>query len=566
MWLAVAAAWAAPVEVSADRWEGAGDRLHATGGVEVAFGADRLTAATAEVDAAARTITLTDGVWTRPGLGVVWFTRVELDWDGAGSAFDARYVGELGGRALTVQGDRLAWAADGTLVGEGVVLAPCDCARPPYAVEARSVTVAEGIAAYEGAKIRVFSVPVLPVPDGRLPLERASGVLPPTVGWGDDGFQAAIPLYVTLGRSADATLTPEVREDRGARGLLEGRYALAGGMGQADGAIGWDDGLRGAAAWRHTAWRGDRALAVDARYLGDAAYLQDYADGFLDRRAAWVESRALAAAGPLEAWGDAFQLDPTALAGAALRLPAADLHGAVVSLASEVAGTAEGATGVGTAAISRVAWLGPVRVTPAVVGAVSTDPWAQARFELAVPAWRPGETLEPSVRAAVGAGDSPLWEIRPALDWRRRGLDLRAEAPISPDGVRVATRGSVALASVTAWYQADLAPAPELLAGGLAWSRGRLDLSATGILADAMRYRLPEDLRSVGGAVGVTLPAALRWTAGITADPLRTWQSATAGLRWTHPARCLAVEAAGRWDADEDTPVASVRVDWLPAR
>jgi LPS-assembly protein len=133
-------------------------------------------------------------------------------------------VEEAGGAAagrtrLRLSGGALRGEEDGPYVLEGARVTICDCpggAAPTWELRSRRVEIVPGRHAdLEWPVLHVRPpfvdrlVPVLPIPWIRLPVtDRQSGLLLPTfVSAGASGTTLAQPLFLTLGRSADATLT-----------------------------------------------------------------------------------------------------------------------------------------------------------------------------------------------------------------------------------------------------------------------------------------------------------------------------------------------------------------------
>ncbi len=123
---------------------------------------------------------------------------------------DPKAARGLGHNAATLHAARAIKLDDGrTLLGDTTVT-PCDCVgRPDYEIDSPEVLV-EGDRAYlSRPHIRFLglTLPFLPL---ALPLEtRQSGLLAPQLGYSSStGFRIAQPIYLTLGRSWDATITP----------------------------------------------------------------------------------------------------------------------------------------------------------------------------------------------------------------------------------------------------------------------------------------------------------------------------------------------------------------------
>jgi LPS-assembly protein len=96
----------------------------------------------------------------------------------------------------------------------------CDEARPDWsftADEARITT--NDRVRLKGAKFRLKDVPVLTVPFASIPIkqrDRASGFLTPTIAYSrNKGLRLSGAYYLTLGRSADATLRTDIYTSRG---------------------------------------------------------------------------------------------------------------------------------------------------------------------------------------------------------------------------------------------------------------------------------------------------------------------------------------------------------------
>ncbi|GAC1342940.1 MAG: hypothetical protein NVSMB23_16170 [Myxococcales bacterium] len=156
---------------------------------------------------------------------------------------DPRAARGLGKNALTLTVGHLQQLPGGQLVARDVTLTPCDCqGSPDYEIESREARVGEDRVALSAPWLRIgrLSIPLFPL---SLPLgDRQSGMLFPSFGFtAATGFAFALPVFFTLGRSYDATITPgfftgnagtgstalNERSVKGPRLGLELRYAPA---------------------------------------------------------------------------------------------------------------------------------------------------------------------------------------------------------------------------------------------------------------------------------------------------------------------------------------------------
>ncbi len=116
----------------------------------------------------------------------------------------------LGKNALILRGAKVRQAANGAYVAEDVTITPCDCAgEPDYELLADRATIEGDRARLSGTWLRLFRLP-LPMFPLSLPLtQRQSGLLAPIFAYGGSpGFAYSQPVFLTLGRSYDVTLTP----------------------------------------------------------------------------------------------------------------------------------------------------------------------------------------------------------------------------------------------------------------------------------------------------------------------------------------------------------------------
>ena len=340
---------AGDVQLSADRltYEGATGRVLLEGNAVIRRGAVVLRARTASWDPttgevrASGNVLLTDPtrVVSADAVRAVLGESVEAegvlalvkgepaDLSGLRSAAEARRAGR---NRVTLSGDRLRGTADGRMRLTHARLTLCDCpggAAPSWEVSAREADVIPGKRAIlHWPIVRITPrflfvdrpVPVLVVPWLYLPLgERQSGILIPVVGsTGATGFSIAEPLYLTLGRSADATLTPEYAFGRGRSDVEEGKRAVRGPgarlelrwapaeaaegrvelawLGDRDAEPGGDSGDR----WAATALHGQRLgeatrLEVAVRLAGDAVWVRDMTADVLARSVPYRRSDVL---------------------------------------------------------------------------------------------------------------------------------------------------------------------------------------------------------------------------------------------------------------------------------
>ena len=147
-----------------------------------------------------------------------------------------------GANAMTLHGARVRELSRGRYLAEKVTLTPCDCAgEPDYELIADTAELEGDRAHLRGVHLHLLgaTLPLFPL---SLPLtSRQSGLLAPQIGFGAPiGFTYAQPIFLTLGRSNDLTVTPGwytgghahqqtpgLRSIRGPRLGLEWRYAPA---------------------------------------------------------------------------------------------------------------------------------------------------------------------------------------------------------------------------------------------------------------------------------------------------------------------------------------------------
>ncbi len=131
---------------------------------------------------------------------------------------------------IVISGRTIVRYGEDVYEGEGITYTPCLGKPPDWSIAAGSLNAPlEGYGSVYNARFRVRSIPILYVPYLLFPLklERQSGLLFPGFGHSTDtGYRTEIPLYIVLGRSMDATVTPTHLSDRGLLWAGEFRYRL----------------------------------------------------------------------------------------------------------------------------------------------------------------------------------------------------------------------------------------------------------------------------------------------------------------------------------------------------
>ncbi len=238
------------------------------------------------------------------------------------AASDADLLG-LGKNSLALSANHLARrGADWTV--EGLKLTPCDCDvdKPSWSIDSSraSIDLQGQRASLLGPTIRIKGIPILWLPWLSIPLSpRQTGLLFPKIGaTALNGFSYEQPIFLTLGRSADLTVTPGYVVGgngpfgvRGPRLGLEFRYAPSETTsGQATLGLLYDlrdqrspvdptqttaasRGLRGDASWTHQqslsdAWK----VLVDVRAHSDGYWQRDVVPDVLSRQNGYLKSTA----------------------------------------------------------------------------------------------------------------------------------------------------------------------------------------------------------------------------------------------------------------------------------
>lgn len=288
----------------ADHVELSGDRiLTASGGVVVWFEGARLVAERVIYDGRAGTMTIEGPIHlTEPGNAgtpdeaVLVADSAQLD--------EGLRDGLLRGARLVLARELQLAAAEVQRTGNGrmttlthVVASSCQvCASDPtplWEIRARRIThdAETRMLHFERPQFRAFGLPVGTLPAMSAPdptVERMTGFLQPrfrtTSGL---GFGVMLPYFITLGDSADLTVTPYVSASRTTTLGLRYRQAFTNGATEWTGAISRDDiedGTRGYlfGAARFALPRGYR-LGVQVQTASDRGYLLDYGVSDADR-------------------------------------------------------------------------------------------------------------------------------------------------------------------------------------------------------------------------------------------------------------------------------------------
>lgn len=219
-------------------WHGETGTYDLSGGVVVRRGTVALRARTATVDPATGTVDAAGDVLLVDATRVIRAEAVHAVLDGPFEAtgvlafykerplepsrVESLAEARRGRNRLTFSAERVEGEDQSHLVLERARFTLCDCGEgraPTWEIGTRRATVVGDRATLSWPVLRVTPrflfierpVPVLVLPWLSLPLsERQSGLLFPTVEFRSvTGWAVALPVYLTLGRSADLTVTPE---------------------------------------------------------------------------------------------------------------------------------------------------------------------------------------------------------------------------------------------------------------------------------------------------------------------------------------------------------------------
>ncbi|MDP7113439.1 MAG: hypothetical protein QGH45_15835 [Myxococcota bacterium] len=210
--------------------------IEAEGDVKLSFGAWTLRCQHVSLDLEAQTAEASGDAELVQGETRIRFASAVVELDTLeGMIVDA----EVQGAADRYQfhAGALRRMRDGQVFVRETWFTPCGCGdrKPAWSVESRFVRITpEGIVQHRRSWFRLGNKRVLPIPAGRFDAVtgRASGLMLPEIRLGGtQPFSVGLPLYLTLGRNMDLTLTPAYYDTRGFMGSGELRYAMAPGQG-----------------------------------------------------------------------------------------------------------------------------------------------------------------------------------------------------------------------------------------------------------------------------------------------------------------------------------------------
>jgi LPS-assembly protein len=578
-----------PVSVQAERVTREADgRIRLEGGAVVRRGVVTLRARSARVDPesgevdAVGDVLLTDATRAVAADGlhailggpfeaehVIAFVKdrpVEL-----GQAATAEAARRTGANRLTLTGARLAGDESRRLTLSEARLTLCDCggAAPSWEIHTRKADVIPGVRAilswpvlYVTPRFLLVNrpVPVLIVPWLYLPLgDRQSGLLIPEIGsTSGTGLVISQPVFVTLGRSADATVTPEylfghktkaptAASVRGFGTRLELRWAPAV---DAAGTLelawvhdlarepGGGSGDRLGISGVHQQGLGpDTRLRLDLGLTSDPVWSRDFTPAVLLRDAFYRRSDLLVShrSDALVLEGGAAYYQPLA--------PTAWNHAIPSAVPGALAPSGYGAFGSdvpvfhrwpGLAGSLLPSTLGPVEVSGRV-GVQRFAPASGDATSIALGPGDPGGRLDAHQRPVVYALPR---EAATRLDTR---LELRAPFRVGPLALEPYLRGAAL------GYQFDTARDPAAEAWGVGGALVETELSRRyGDLVHRITPRL--EFRAGTGAAGpdgraLALPAYDEWDRVLDRGPIPD----LAGTGLLRPARSLTAASESRF-------------------
>jgi LPS-assembly protein len=433
--------------------------------------------------------------------------------------------------SLTLRGARVRKLANGDTEAQNITLTPCDCGpnEPDYLIAASSAVIHGDRARLSGAELHLGGLPI-PLFPLSMPLTgRQSGVLAPVFNQTPvTGFGFALPVFFTLGRSFDLTLTPGIfiaptqsassavgsRSVWGPRLGLELRYAPAEGT---RGSISFDTvydldrgtppirrgfgGLRGIAHLAHRTDGSGGTFAVQGAVASDVMIFQDTEPYALDRPQDFVRTDAgyWKALGPLTLGADALYMQDVRIPLSSYPQPDRRLFG------DQPAGVADRVQRTTFQRVPGVfAQLAPVAVGPfslrAEAGAVEFTPFVARGAEERITGFGPTDQQ-----------NAPPPVLPPGPDYGRAPA-LRFDASprlvaVAPNNVPIDLRLELG-ARADAWVVQGVPGRSRQRVYGLADARASLDLdrrfgSVLHVVTPAVRVRaISRELAAGGPPIG----------------------------------------------------------------
>ena len=219
-----------PMHWSADKtlWDRKVNRVELTGHATVRQTGEVLTADRVTLD-------LNNRILDAQGNCVYIASEAVIHGEEMHFNLDTRTGTIMGGRVsndvFTLTGERINKLGDGHFQTHQGGYSTCKDCPQSWNFSAEDVDMEfEGYAYMSNVNGKIKDTPVFWLPYLVVPLKtrRQTGVLFPKFGFTGDGFRFVLPVFLTLGRSADMTLGLGDYGSRGLRGEWEGRYQLSG--------------------------------------------------------------------------------------------------------------------------------------------------------------------------------------------------------------------------------------------------------------------------------------------------------------------------------------------------
>lgn len=220
----------AEVRILARNQERAGERVFATGDVEVHYGEFLLFADRVEYDLGTKDVLAEGNVVVQSGGEVIRAERVRCNLE-TGRGTIERASG-LVAPSVLFEAETLERKQAGLYSLKKARVTACTQPNPRWSFSLSKANLKEGdsIEMWD-AVVRIKSVPVLYLPYLRYPLkERATGFLMPRIGFaGEKGFSLSQSFYWAIAPNMDATVGVDFYLSRGTGAGLEYRYLFPGG-------------------------------------------------------------------------------------------------------------------------------------------------------------------------------------------------------------------------------------------------------------------------------------------------------------------------------------------------